>query len=535
MRKHIWLILLLLVISLTNWAQPKITVGTPYEVIDSPSKYYFSENGHILTLKVVSKADKQGVILQKMDAKTLTLKSLKSYEDFPRGYEIERVTEFKNHYYLFYSTYEEGMEMLFYREIDFAKGEFIGKGKNIVTVNQKVTAAFPVTGYYSFGVRDKYDFYFSYDSTSLVVQYRLKPEKRNDSKSCDVIGMHVFGEDLKVKWKKDVQMPYTEKKMDNLDYSVDAAGNVYIVTRVFNDNTTDLRKRGVDEANYHIEILKVATGSGTVAAIPVPVNDKFIQKLWLYEAAEPGTMVCAGFYNKGKNSANADGIIMFRLGQNSKPTSMVNIEIPLDILNQNVRAKERRKNERKEEDNNAEFSNLMLHHVVVQSDGSIVLVGERRYFITHRSYDGRSSYTTYHADDILVTKVDASGRLAWMTKIPKRQQSRAGFYGMSYKYFVARHAHLFLFLDNEKNRTLAKDKALSPTLHIDGQGGFLTAYGIDDESGAAVQETILDTRNVNGVEVYQFSPTRLVSPLPNTLVFEAYKKKKEDVLVKIEF
>jgi hypothetical protein len=72
-------------------------------------------------------------------------------------------------------------------------------------------------------------------------------------------------------------------------------------------------------------------------------------------------------------------------------------------------------------------------------------------------------------------------------------------------------------------------------LHVDGQGGFLTAYGIEDKSGVVVQETILDTRNVNGVEVFQFSPTRLVSPLPNTLVFEAYKKKKEDVLVKIVF
>ena len=533
MSKHTWIALLLVATFFTAGAQLKITVGKPYEVIDSPSKFYFSENGQILTLKV----DKKTVLLQKLDAKTLTFKSLKSYDDFPKDYVIERVTEFKNHYYLFYSTYEDEKEMLYSREIDFTKGEFIGKGKNVLTVSEKITGTLSVSGFYRYSVQDKYDFYFSYDSTSMVVQYRVKPDKRNDAKSFDVIGMHVYDKDLKEKWSKKVQMPYTEKKMDNLDYSVDAAGNVYIVTRVFDDNTTELKKRGDDEANYHIEILRVAAGSGSVSSTPVQVKDKFVQKLWLYEAAAKGTMVCAGFYNKGENYGSADGIILFRFGQDGKLNNLNTFEIPLEILNQNARGKERRKNERKEDDDEAEFSNLVLEHVVVQADGSIVLIGERQYSRTHTSYaNGRtSSYTTFHAEDILVTKVDGSGKLAWMKKIPKRQQSGTGFYGISYRYFHAGNAHLFLFLDNEKNITLAKDKALAPALHIDGQGGFLMAYGIDDTSGTVVQESVLDTRNVNGIEVFQFSPTRLVSPLRNTLVFEAYKKKKEDILIKIEF
>jgi hypothetical protein len=524
----------LFAISFSTRAQTKVTVGRPYEVIDSPNKYYFTDRGEIMTLKV----DKGDIIIQKMDAKSLVFKSIKVYDDVPKGYVIEKVTEFKNHYYFFYSLYENDKEMLYSREIDFAKGEFQGPGKKIVTVDEKITGSLAMTGFYRMGIKDKYDFYFSYDSSSMVVQYRIKPEKRSDAKSYDIIGMHVFDRELKEKWVKKVTMPYTEKKMDNLDYSVDAAGNVYIVTRVFDDNTTDLKKRGEDEANYHLEILKVATGAGTLSTTKVQLADKFVQSLWLYEAAAKGTMVCAGFYNKGERNVSADGIILFKLGQDGKLSNINAIEIPLEVLNQNASAKDRRKNERKEGDDDAELSNLVLQHVNIQRDGSLVLVGEKRYVKQTTSYTGTrttSSYTTYYAEEILVTKVDPSGKLAWMKKLPKRQVSAIGYYGISYRYMAGSSTHLFMFLDNEKNATLAKDAVARPAVHTDGSGGFLTAYGIDDKTGATVRETVLDTRNVNGMEVYQFSPTRLVSPLPNTLVFEAYKKKKEDVLIKIEF
>ena len=46
--------------------------------------------------------------------------------------------------------------------------------------------------------------------------------------------------------------------------------------------------------------------------------------------------------------------------------------------------------------------------------------------------------------------------------------------------------------------------------------------------------TLLDTRDVNGMEVFQFNPDRILGTAPNTFVCEVYKKKKEDVLIKVE-
>lgn len=530
MIKPLCFIVVFVIPSLLAVSQPKITVGKPYAVIDADSKYYFSSKGEILTVKVTPKA--KAIILQKMNAEGLTFQKIKLYDDFPRDFQVEKITEFKNRYYVFYSLWENDEEQLFSREIDFAAGSFKGAGKKIISVNEKITGSLTRTGFWRFSASDKFDFYFSYDSTSMVVQYRLKPEKKNDSKNYDVIGMHVFDKDLKEKWAKKIQMPYTEKKMDNLDYSVDSKGNVYIVTRIFNDNTTDLKKRGEDDANYNLEILKVAASTGTITSTKVNVADKFVKTIWLYESAQ-SHMICAGFYNIGKNTANADGVILFKLSPDGKLFDFNSYEIPVSILNQYASGKSKRSNDRKDNNDKAEFENLSLQQVVVQDDGSIVLVSEQSYVQSHTSYmNGRSStYYTYHSNDIFVTKITASGKLAWMNKLPKRQQGGAGFRGMSHRYFLGSENHYFMFLDNEKNLDLPLTEV--PAMHIDGAGGFLTAYKVNDKTGEVSKISLLDTRNVNGMEVFQFAPHRMMATAPNTLVFEAYKKKKEDILVKV--
>jgi hypothetical protein len=130
-----------------------------------------------------------------------------------------------------------------------------------------------------------------------------------------------------------------------------------------------------------------------------------------------------------------------------------------------------------------------------------------------------------------VAKINAAGKLAWMKKLPKRQEGGSGFGGMSYRYFISKDYHFFMFLDNEKNMDLPLTEV--PARHVDGAGGFLTAYQVNDKTGEVSKISLLNTRDVNGMEVFQFAPYRMMATDVNTLVFEAYKKKKEDILVKI--
>lgn len=508
--------------------QAKVTVGQPYQVIDADGKYYFTHNGDLLTVKQV----KRSIILQRLNAKTLKFQQTRMFEDFPKGYQFEKITEFKNRFYLFYSHYEDEKEYLFAREIDIAACA-LKPAKKIITINEKITGNLVKTGWMSVGVADKYSFYFSHDSTSMLVQYRVKPDKRDDSRSFDVIGMHIFTNDLTEKWGGKVTMPYTEKKMDNLNYSLDSKGTAYIVTRVYNDDSTDKKKRGEEEANYKLEILKVTNHTTPISSAKVELGDKFVKTLWLYESPKGG-MVAAGYYNLGRKEENADGVLMFKLDATGKPSAISSYEIPVEILNQYASGKNKRKNERKEDDDEAEATNMVLQNIYVHPDGSVLLTGEQFFEKMHSSYaNGRSTtYFTYHYNDILVTKIDPAGKLAWMKKLPKRQRGGGGRGGMSIAHINMKDNHYFVFLDNEKNKDLPLTE--EPAQHVDGQGGFLTSYHLDYQTGNVKKITLLNTRDINGLEVFQFNPDRILATSANTFVCEVYKKKKEDVLIKVE-
>jgi hypothetical protein len=518
MTKNLFFLMGFIIAPFIAFAQTDITVGPPYRVIDAGLKEYFYNENEILTIKI----DGKRIFIQKLNAETLKFIKETEYEDMPDHSVLLDLTEFNNRYYLFYSLWDKPnqIEQLFAREIDFARGTFTGTDRNLLNVNAKMGSSF--------------GFNTSHDKSKMLIQYRLKPESRNDDKNYDVIGLHVLDKDLINVWNKEIRMPYTEKKMNNIDYSVDSKGNAYILTTVYNDNTTNVKKKDNNEqANYHIELLRIKANTNTALITPVSVNDKFINKLWLYES--PGDyMICAGYYNNGKNFNAVDGVILFKVSQEGNVYDMATYEIPLEVLNQYVSPRKQKKNKKAEEKDKAQFEELELMELIIDKEGNILMIGEQYYITSHTSTsssDRTTTYYLYHYDDLLITKIDAAGKLAWMKKIPKYQVGGSMKGGMSYKYISYGDDHYFLFLDNEKNQNLPLDQ--SPARHSDGAGGIFTAYKINDSHGEMSMFPIFDTRNVNGIPIYQFTTSRIRPLSPGKFVVEAYKKKKEDVLIKV--
>ena len=173
---------------------------------------------------------------------------------------------------------------------------------------------------------------------------------------------------------------------------------------------------------------------------------------------------------------------------------------------------------------------------MLSSDGSVILVGEKYYIKSYTDSKGRTRYT-YHYEDILVTKLDADGDLVWMKKLPKRQKGSAGRGQMGYEYIHHNGNNYFFYVDNDKNLELGLDEV--PKLHLDGLGGILTAYKINDETGEVSKSSVVDFRlaPVKGdkpMPIYQFNTGRIIETSKG-MIFEAYKKAKEDVMIHVEF
>jgi len=513
-------------------ADTSVRKGIPYRVQDASERHYFSKGNEMLTIKVRGRF----IIVQKFNTTTLKELSSKEFEHFPKPFVIEKIMEFNNRYFVFFSVWDKKnhLEQLYYQEISFAKANFIGEPKRIIKSSTKITGFFTsavsISGFIPMGgvTRDKFHFNTSYDNSKLLVQFRLYPDNKNDKVNYDKIGMYVFDGDIKPVWNKTIKMPYTEAQMNNLDYSVDSEGNAYILSQVYATKSPKEIVKG--KVNYHMEMLKVAKGSGFVEKIKVGLDNKLIQNVWIFETAD-NYMTCAGFYTD-YDSDDANGIFTFRQNIDGRITNKTTHAFPVELVNMYKKERIQKKNKKK---GNSDFDNLQLTQLVAQDDGSVVIIGEQRYTVTttYTSNGSTRTKTTYYYDDMLAAKINEDGNLAWMKKLPKRQKGARGIGAMS--YFLAqddnKNIHL-LFLDNQKNLQLSTTEV--PAYHVDGAGGFLTDYRIDINTGDTKKQNYFDVREVAGMKIYQFTPSRIEYTGKNKCIIEAYKKKKEDILLEIE-
>jgi len=540
MKKPVFSLLFIVLVQLVVFAQGvkkdgvTVELSKPFPVVDAVDKLYLSNDEYLVALKITKKGT---VNIQSFDVKSLNLISVNVYKDLLEEASFEFFQEAKGRFYLYYSLYDKvnKLEQLFVREIDPKSAKFIGEERKIITVEDKITGTLIANGmFYSFKTVNKFSFDDSYDGDKLLIYYKLKPQIKNDSKNFDVVGIHVFDEKVNQLWSKVFEFPYTEKKMDLLDYAVNAKGDVFILSKIYNDDTENQRNKS-DKPNYHMAVFIIDNNTKKLSETKIELGDKYINSIILNDLNED-FMSMGGYYRNPESTYGSDGVFVFKLKSDGVLYDKSYHDIPLGILNQNASKKEIKKNSKKEESTgNASFENLKLDRIVTQPDGSTILIGEERYSITTTYRDANGNWhtsTTYYYNDILVTKISAKGELIWMHKLPKFQRGGRTLGGMSFQYMKNNTDHFFFFLDNIKNEALEKDEA--PAGHVDGAGGVLMSTKINNGSGRSTKESLFNLRDVNGIEVFQFDTDRVVQISDHEIAVEVYKKKKEDIWIRVK-
>ena len=522
--------------SLIAFSQKRVPKGSsytasyPYATDQTFTREYLLQENQILAIKFQAKK----MVIQKFDATKPAFTSEKEYEyktaflNFSIfNFYSEGLHEINDHFYFFYSLWDKPnkKEQLFAYEIDFQKVEFVGQPQLLLQVDGKVTHS-------NF---HKFETQISSDKKTIVVKYKRDPLVNDDKKNFDVMGIASFDSNLKKIAVKEIKMPYTERRIKNLDYQIDGKGNLFLLSKVFHDDSQEDKKSKSDtEANYHIEIFTVKLGSDKIIIAKLEDKDKFVNSLQLFDDQKSSGIIAGGYYSNGKGKNfqdNSDGVLTFKVKEDGSIADKNYYDIPVEIINQYESTKTKNRNERKEENGEgAKFTFLKLKNLKLLEDGSIVLIGEQFIENTQNSLNGGGQITTIKYNDILVAKINSDGKLGWMRKVPKQQFGFAANDG-TFKFLSTSDNLFLLYLDNIKNIDLTPDQ--EPVRHINGEGGYLTSVKMDLADGSFTKTSILNTRDVENFKLQRFSPFNTVDLNDNSFVIEAPRSKTEEVMVKI--
>ena len=504
-----------------------VEAGKPYPVVDGV-KYYLRGSSGIICVKVRGKS----WMIQTLSSETLTQKSRKEYTDMPEDLDLETIDYFGDRLFVFYSLWnKEGeREQLFYREIDPDAGIFMGKPVKMLSVNGKVSGSLAMSGFYRFKVTNKFSILMNDDENFMLVQYTKKRDKKDKDEPVKV-QMVLFDGTLQQVWEGIEPDEYNDDvAYSTMDYMLDNTGSIVKITRVYTG--TEEKAKDRDSKDYRYDLVRGGTQGVGYEATPVSLPNKYLLSMMLFEQ-EDGVLRAAGYYNGLDNkSTAADGVYTCAFDANDNVQNALFHEIPTALINMYVSKREAKKND-KNEDKGDEvgFRNMELRQIFTGDDGSLLLVGEKRYITTHCTTDSKGNtrcYDVYHADDLLVTGVDPNGELLWMKRISKRIQSRVPV-GKSFSYLHSEDEHHLMHFDTHKNLTVPEDdipvlKGI-PVVMVD---------RINEQSGVVTREVVVNTEEVKGIKLFQLAQDRVVRTSDSELLMEAYKKDKEDILLRIQ-
>lgn len=290
------------------------------------------------------------------------------------------------------------------------------------------------------------------DSTKMLVFYSLPHSK----KEYERFGFHVFDQDLKEIWTKEITLPYEEQLYEVERYKVDNAGNVHLLGMIFHEKRKEKRK---GEVNYLYQVLSYRNQGNSLTEYPVEIPSKFLNDMQIAITPEQD-IICAGFYSE-EGTKSIRGSYFVKIDGRTKELKRKSFrEFSADFITRHMSERQADKARKKiEKGKNVEMYKYALDELVIREDGGVILIGEQYYINTYtfnsmgpNGMMNHRTVTYYNYNDIIVININPEGAIEWEQKIPKVQSTKedGGFFS-SYVMALVEDKLFFVFNDNPKN------------------------------------------------------------------------------------
>jgi len=335
--------------------------------------------------------------------------------------------------------------------------------------------------------RDNGFFGFEYSKDNkLLLLFHYIPTDENENEK---IALKVLDSDLNLKWKKNITIPYKSELTDIIDYNLDLEGNVYVVVKKYKHKREDIINKKI---NFTYTILTYKNSGNDNTKIDLSLKNKYITQLKI-AIDESQNIFCSGFYSnnishKSERDMGLGGSFYMKIENDDNEVSIsttndFTLEFISSLLSKRKKEKMKKKSKKKKKKGqNLEMSNYYLDELYLNDDGSIILVGEKAYSITHTVSNGQGGYTTtttYYYQNIIAVEYDSEGDVKWVRRVPKFQSSSSTYY-LSYASIVNNENIYFIYNDHIENTHIKNEVDYKP-FSLSYKKTNIVAYRIDGE------------------------------------------------------
>jgi hypothetical protein len=278
------------------------------------------------------------------------------------------------------------------------------------------------------------------DKTKILMFF----DPPHERKANESISFKVYGIDLDMLWEKDIKLPAHQDYVQVHNFLIDNSASIYMLSGR-NPEKSGTEWKRPQGGRYVVFYFNHETNK--LKEYDVSLKDKQIVSV-AFGINSASEVQIAGYYSNDTRFAVA-GTFLFTIGANASGVKAASfMPFSKEVLGKFLR--------KSQVEHDATLSDFYLDHMIMEPDGTILLIGEQYYVnesvVSQPTTGQQMVQYTYNFDDILITKLDVSGRHTWSIKVPKKQSTTNDPANCSYQFFMGKDGLLIYFNDDQDNQ-----------------------------------------------------------------------------------